>query len=541
MKQNTDLLHKGVGIFLLAWGVFLSIQIPRMFYGLSWRDEGYLLYNAELITQGKIPYRDFFLTTTPGNYYIQAFVLQAFGGYVFTDRLLYVGFVSCLLFILYKTFKLPNIWKTVYLILIGVWFTGNGAFATYDMEALVFGALAFYFLNRGGKYILLSGIFTGFAMLTKQSYGIFFFVALLSVGLYAIRQKELKTGFFKRYIGGISLILVPFIAYLLFMDAFYHFFYYTFVFASSVKAHTSAFLLHRIVLIIMLAGVFLLRHRIRKYSLYFFMIAIAFAMYYLFGPSAHFGRLLTYLKEPLFYLYTITFGVPIFSMIIFWKEPFIVKPAIVTLAVFLGSAASGYALTPIIVSMPFFVPLLIYILKRGGKGNKLFFSTVSISYLLTITYLYPLQWLKPESPVFVSYSKKYLTETLDIKKASWISVHPKQKKEIEHVVSYLRQNTSNSESILCFPYCPLLYVLTDRKSPSFFSFFYFETFRAMDQDRLIHDIETEKPKFIVIQKRGNIEPEAEFENQRLLKVREYIFNRYRSVKETENFSIYLSI
>src|SRR6266511_3257230 len=65
-------------------------------YAFNTSDEGFFVYNAKLISLGKIPYRDFFVTTTPGIYYVQGLLMKLFGPYIVIDRLLQLAFVILL-------------------------------------------------------------------------------------------------------------------------------------------------------------------------------------------------------------------------------------------------------------------------------------------------------------------------------------------------------------------------------------------------------------------------------------------------------------
>jgi hypothetical protein len=101
---------------LISTFLFLFFQLQVFNLGISYRDEGFLLNNAWQINQGKLPYRDFFLTTTPGTFYLQAFLMKIFGNYLIIDRLLYGALVILLLFLVSKIFKLRPPFDFLYLI-----------------------------------------------------------------------------------------------------------------------------------------------------------------------------------------------------------------------------------------------------------------------------------------------------------------------------------------------------------------------------------------------------------------------------------------
>lgn len=119
-----------------------------------------------------------------------------------------------------------------------------------------------------------------------------------------------------------------------------------------------------------------------------------------------------------------------------------------------------------------------------------------------------------------------------------IYLPPKTADEILSIVKFVQKKTNQNDTILCFPYCPLLNVLTQRKSGSYFSFFYPETIRAKDQKRVIDDLKKNQTKIIIVQKPGEIEKEALYENNRLSLLRNYFLSNYNPVFSSQNFVIY---
>ena len=106
------------------------------------------------------------------------------------------------------------------------------------------------------------------------------------------------------------------------------------------------------------------------------------------------------------------------------------------------------------------------------------------------------------------------------------------------VVKYIQKESNNNYSILCFPYCPLINVLAQRNSGSYFSFFYPETIRVKDQNRVIDDLKKNETKIIILQKSGTIEKEALYENKRLSLLKEYFISDFSPIFSSQNFVIY---
>jgi hypothetical protein len=59
-----------------------------------------------------------------------------------------------------------------------------------------------------------------------------------------------------------------------------------------------------------------------------------------------------------------------------------------------------------------------------------------------------------------------------------------------------------------------------------------------DQEKVIAELERNNPKFIIVQKRGFAEQEAEFENERLAILKNYLLKGGQKVLSVKNFDLY---
>ena len=130
----------------IALSIYLFIQLQIFNLSINMADEGFFLDSAIKINLGKIPYRDFFMQVTPGNYYVLAFFLKLFGNYIIIDRVLFIAYTCLLLAVLSRLFKLKGIWSYIYLILIVFLQIGPSTFISYN-SAYGIAILAFYFLT----------------------------------------------------------------------------------------------------------------------------------------------------------------------------------------------------------------------------------------------------------------------------------------------------------------------------------------------------------------------------------------------------------
>lgn len=116
-----------------------------------------------------------------------------------------------------------------------------------------------------------------------------------------------------------------------------------------------------------------------------------------------------------------------------------------------------------------------------------------------------------------------------------IKLDKTQESELANLTMFLSKFPKDTK-LICFPYCPLVNVIAERESPSYFSFFYNETFPASAQAEVIDDIKN-KSALIVVQDKSRLEPEAKFEDIRLKRLKNYL-TYHKKVFETNNFTVY---
>lgn len=517
--------------FIFSFLVFLGFQLLVFNKGLNFRDEGFLLNNAIRILNGEIPYRDFFLTTTPGTYYLQSLVFQLFGIHIILDRILYIVFVGLLLLII--NFLLDNFrasLKALILSLISLVFVTPAAFAFYNLEGLVFFLLATLLFKHYAKTklgIFLVGVVLGLLMLFKQSYGVYAMIGFLILLAFNLKTFS-KQAFY--LILGFAGTFLPFIAYCFLSHALPQFIYFTGVFSEEVKSHRTPFILTSLLLIPFSLFVlsFLKKLPKKKAFVALGVSIILFFLIYIGISPARLSRLSTYAKDPLIYYYGFLLVFPLLVISKFAKTKANVRLyAVLLLSLFLGGASSGRDFTTVLVSLPLVILLLLELRKVFDKKIT--------SLAIAAYFSFPLIFFILLLPNFFNPGV-YVQSTIPHFEAILL---PKQTEiELALITEYIQSKTGEKETILCFPYCPMVNVLAQRKSSSYFSFFYQETIRAKDQARVISDLKTSKTKLIVLQKPGTIEKEALYEDKRLALLKSYFLANYHLTFSTPNFSIY---
>lgn len=549
MSYKLSLLKK---IFLspIVIGIifFLFLQLQLFNLGLSYRDEGYLLNNAQRINNGEMPYVDFSLALTPGSFYIQAFMMKIFGNYVVTNRILYVLCIILILILSSRLFKFTTYLNYIFLISLGIIYSRKQSFASYNIEGLVFiiiSLLLFNKLKNNDKlytYAFFTGLINSIVFLIKQSYGgVFFFTFLILIIFFTRRKYLVKNLLF--YIFG-SLIL-PGIFFLLFYfnGALDKLTYGIFYFASSVKSDRMPFILTSLLFIPFL--VFIVNF-MKKFSMKRLISVVIFFLFffflYIFIAPSRIHYLSSFYKDLSVYYFLLFFIVPIVLIELFFKsknehKKHILIASITALSLFLASAFSGRDYTTVIVTAPLYIPLLLYFLVIVCKKNKLPLNNIIIT-LLLVVFILPSAFYLIEAygKLYGIGHKKEVYANLDIKEAKYIGIPIDQKNDLEFVINYVKNTTLPNDKLLCIPYCPFLYYLSERNNVSYFGLFY--KFKTGDQARVIKDINNNKNSIILVQKPGPIEKEANYEDENINAIKSYIFNNYKLIKTTQNFYIY---
>ena len=527
---------------------FLLLQLPIFNYGFNYRDEGYLLNNAQRINSGEIPYVDFSLAITPGSFYIQALALKLFGNYIITDRILYVLCIILVLVLNSRLFKFPKHWNYIFLLFLTLIYAGIGAFASYNMYGVVFVMTAlflFHKLKNGNKtyfYSFLIGLTNSLVFITKQTYGFIFFFTLLFLIVYSTRRKDRFKNILFYFFG--SLLLPAIILLVFYFNGILNkLVYNVFYFALAVKNDRLPFITTSILFIplFMFMVNFIKKITPKKLGIVFIFFTL-FIFLYIFISPARISYLQSFYKQQTIYYFLLFFTVPLTLISLFFKSKNAYKKLIVIISIeafslFLASAFSGRDYTTVIVTAPLYIPLFLYLFTIKYKKFKLPLSNISIS-LLLILFIFPsiLSLTEIYGKLYGIGYRKEIYANLDIKEAKYIKIPINQKNDLELVTNYIKSNASSSTKLLCVPYCSFWNFLGERKNASYFSFFY--KFNKDDQDRVIDDLKRNDDSVILVQRPNVIEKEANYEDENLNLLKTFIYKKHKLVKTTENFYIY---
>lgn len=265
---------------------------------------------------------------------------------------------------------------------------------------------------------------------------------------------------------------------------------------------------------------------------------------YIFSSPDRIGRLWTYFFDPVFYLMSMSYGCSLGILFLLFvsrkkipqKDVYILSASLL-LIITIAIGGSGFAKSFGSITAPLYIPVIVYFFEvlslfvPSYKNSIRFFAIPAL--FIYIIYLFP----------YFPFEKKYnenlvmLSKQHGMPSARFILVEKDQAEELTKLTAYIQKHTKHHEPIFCFPYCPMLYMISERCSPSYYSFFYPEVFPQSAQKNVIVEIETNKMRYVIMQKKGAIEPEADFENKRLSLLYRYLIIRYKVVFETQQFTV----
>jgi len=201
---------RGAAALLLVFGFFFLISnAPVNPY-----DEGFVLYAAERILRGDLPYRDFQLHYTPAQFYVLAALFKAFGHSIFVERMwdavVRTGVVAAG-FALARTL-MPPAPAAIAALLVMLRLGASGFYGINLFPALLFALLSgacllasFPGARRG--WLIAAGLLAGVAVLFRQDVGSYAVtIELLMFGGW--RRLERPTGFVP-YAVALAAVAVP--------------------------------------------------------------------------------------------------------------------------------------------------------------------------------------------------------------------------------------------------------------------------------------------------------------------------------------------
>lgn len=437
-----------INIVLLA-----IIFIYYLFFinkGIVIYDEGYYAHTAERILNGEVSYKDFFLQFTPGYFYLLALFYKIFGVSILTGRILTFIFslgIAWLVLLIVDRFKVGirlKILSVGSIMAFGFPLINNPSLLAWVSVFLSLLAVLFFVRK---KYILL-GIVLSLILFTKQNLGIYFFILTNIFILFLDTRKRWKNIFLVNC-SFLILTLVWFSYFFLVLNSLDKFF-----------------------------G--LIEFNSRYLSVYPFS----------YPP-------LSFLIQPTGFLKLLPYYLPIvFAMIIFKKffdkkrDLNILYLSAISLVGFFGTV---YPTSDLLHVYPFFGLILVSLILLLRKESL--FSVWRVFILILIGTGFYLSLFREYYRYQVPYRyQKFKTE---IPRAKNIYIDEPLANELSSLNLFFLINSSREDPVLCYPFCPMIYFILERKNPTKYANYYPGYLNKEQEKEVLNNIKDKKVKYVI--------------------------------------------
>ncbi len=200
--------------------------------GVEICDEGVLNMGALRISEGEVPYRDFFIPYTPFSFYFLSFFYKCFGATVLTGRVVAISLSMIFIFAIYlltlKVVKEP-LYATIPVAISSMAGFSMWHFASHHWLGDIFTIFSILFLIyffEDGKRIslILSGFFSGMTFITINDQGIYNIIFLFII-IFFYSKKEERSKAIIHYSTGAFIPIVILFGYLIIKVPFFEIFY----------------------------------------------------------------------------------------------------------------------------------------------------------------------------------------------------------------------------------------------------------------------------------------------------------------------------
>gem|GEM_PF-1222605 len=506
---------------LLIITLCLAIGLPRYLINIDLGDEGFLAYSAVRVMDGQVPNRDFVSLQPPLSFYTLAAVFKLFGTSLAALRTLGLCFYILIALLIYGisrniTGRILSFLAAISAAMIGmplfnfvpyaVW---HGILATLIAVFLFMCAMA----NGWRLWAFLAGLATAAAILFRHDQGLYLMAAVL---IYVWAAKHVNYNItYKPYIGrilgfwaaGILAIMLPSVVYWLVCGSASYMFEQLIVFLLTRYAKTSSLpmpifypelplpeniivvMFYLPLIVCVLTAIWIVKTLIRQ----------RFRM-----EHAGIGFLLVI--SLLFYLQVITrsdlhhlvIALPPFFILCAWCTDTLVRNTIEKWHIRYGLPAS-----------------------RSPKNAV--FMTVG---MLTI--------------LFLLYMKSSFIDTINIcrtvlplnRGGIWLELGHVQ--TTTSIIKAIQFYAEPNDAILCLPYAPMYYFLSDRHNPTRWNYLWSGDQTVEDHLALVEQAKKDPPKVIITTKIDWVQANAPV-------IYDYIMANYKVVHDLDPITIYLPI
>lgn len=516
-----------VGGILTVWK---STQVTTLLVDYSYQIEA-----AYRITQGDIPYRDFFLVLTPGTYLLLAGFMLLFGGYSHVLIVIICMLVTTSSILLTYTIIKPYTTNNIYLfgiLLLPVTVQTIYPFPIYDYFVTLFVLIHLAYTTYNKKMpetprmLLISGILASIPVFFKQNSGGLYLIGWFIVQtLLLLRYRTTKQLYVFSYaLLGMLILPILFLFYLLATDSFHSFFYQTVTFPSQIKntqvainividQYTSVLRMlqeHNLYLL----GLFLLTilsttilkthnnpkfiHKLKITSSFTLLILTIVPTIQLFLPS---------ISEQAYNYTIVTFSLTIFVLsslyfaLSYYKKGFLSAPLSLTVLPIIfccfGAYLSQHAVESTYSLWPFFVILLsvsFHFLTTIWKNISFTSIYIYVVFLLVVTILFAhsrghyYKVFQPSSTALNAITYPLYGLTAD----------DKQIQNMQNMFFYVEEQIPRQDTVLFLPGEDPFYAVTKRKNPTNMNQFHIATYPLFGDTQIVEKWNKKNITWIIV-------------------------------------------
>lgn len=470
----------------------LMIALPRFCNGIDIGDEGFLAYGAIRVMEGQIPNQDFFSLQPPLSFYTVAAVFKLFGTSLTTLRTLGLCIYLLIPLLVYAlsrhlTRPIMALAAAVPATVLGMPFFDFVPFAVWHgvlatLVAAFFFAQAVTTSRRSWGF--LAGVATALTILSRHDQGFYLSVAICAYALVTSLSTKSSPGQMLGFWSfGIMMLMLPMGIYWAVYGIIPDIFNQLIAFPLTVYPKTSAlpipqFSFDQPVTINIVVALFYLPPAVMGLTAVLLLTRVlrrcfstkdTYITYILILSMVFYCQVLT--RSDVEHL-LITFP-PFFVLCAWWLET--------------ASNAAGVVINKISG------------LDRGGRLVS--FTSTSGTLLLA----------SAVSALFLFYTKPLFLKSLqeparriNLNRAD-VRVEAQMAAKFENLIAMIQKYVAPDRSILCLPYQPMLYFLSERRNPTRWNYLWPGDQTPQDHQNLIDQAKRDTPGMVIIFNRQNVQ------------------------------------
>ncbi|MCX7796904.1 MAG: glycosyltransferase family 39 protein [bacterium] len=229
MEERLNRILDSNILFLLVLILSIGYLYGSIRIGYNIYDEGIVVYGADRILKGDIPYRDFWTMYAPGQFYAVALIFRLFGTNLFVTRIYSATINFLIVLLVYLIIKKISGHRLAILafILSTLWMGGWGLFHSSPTPAGTFWSLLSilfvvdFLCDKNYSSLFIGGLITGITAIFRHDIGGYTFISstivlILYIYLRISNKNIIETvKLWSRYLWGTIVGFVPFAIYLL--------------------------------------------------------------------------------------------------------------------------------------------------------------------------------------------------------------------------------------------------------------------------------------------------------------------------------------